>query len=221
MSGGEYSSLNLADHVGDDPEAVRVNRTRAASGLGVAETDLVVMRATHGRDAHVVTGPAAPPPGDILLTRTEGLGLAALSADCVAFGLIDLQAGVVAVVHSGWRGVAQDTAGAAVEAMVDLGARPDRVMAHLGPAICPTCYEVSEEVRAEVAAAAPESWAVTGTGTPAVDLHAGVRAQLARAGVTEVTADATCTAESPDLFSYRRDGVTGRHGIVVRLPEPS
>ncbi len=219
MSGDAYTSLNLADHVGDDPEAVRVNRARAAAGLGVAETDLVVMRATHGRDAHLVAGPGDPESGDILLTRTPGIGVAALAADCVPFALLDPDAGVVAAVHAGWRGVAQDTAGAAVEAMVGLGARPDRIVAHLGPAVCPGCYEVSEEVRGEVSAAAPEAWAVTGRGTPAVDLHAGVRCQLARAGVTAVTADTRCCVESADLYSFRRDGVTGRHGILARLPE--
>lgn len=219
VSEGPYASLNLAEHVGDDPAAVRDNRARAAAGLGVAPDDLAVMRATHGNSAFVVTDPAQFPDGDILLTRQPGIGVAALAADCVPFALLDSDAGVVAAVHSGWRGVAGDAAGAAVAAMVGEGARPDRIVAHLGPAICPRCYEVSEQVRQEVCAAASDAWAVTDHGTPAVALHAAVRQQLAAAGVAAVTADATCTAESADLFSYRRDGVTGRQGILARLPE--
>ncbi len=218
VSDGPYRSLNLADHVGDDPAAVAANRERAAGLVGLTGADLVVMMAEHGRTAHRVTAPGPPPPGDILVTTDPAVALMALAADCVPLALCDPGSGVVAAVHSGWRGVAADAAGAAVAAMVAAGAAAPGIRAHLGPAICPDCYEVSDAVRDEVARAAPDAAATTRSGTPGVALHRGVTLQLRRSGVTDITADDSCTAESPDLFSYRRDGVTGRQGIVVRLP---
>lgn len=221
VSAAEFRSLNLADHVGDSPEAVSRNRRLLAEKVGLAEGDLAIMKAAHGRDHALVTEGGTVPLVDILVTRTPGLGLVALAADCVPIALVDPVAGVAAAVHSGWRGVAVDAAGAAVEAMVAAGAHPEDIVAHLGPAICAGCYEVSSDVREEVAAAAPEAWADTRQGTPSVALHSGVIAQLRAAGVTQITNDSTCTAEDPELFSYRRDGVTGRQGVVVCLPEAS
>lgn len=219
VSQGPYASLNLADHVGDDPAAVAANRDRLAATVGLGGSDLAVMQAAHGRSWALVTQPGTVPLVDILVTTQPGLGLVALAADCVPIALVDPVAGVAAAVHSGWRGVSEDAVGAAVAAMVESGAQPDQIAAHLGPAICAGCYEVSPDVRDEVAAVAPQAWATTRAGTAAVALHPAVTQQLRRAGVTSITADATCTAESSDLFSYRRDGQTGRQGVVVRLPE--
>jgi copper oxidase (laccase) domain-containing protein len=89
------------------------------------------------------------------------------------------------------------------------------VRAWVGPHVCGGCYEVPEQMRAQVAAAVPEAEAVTSWGTPSVDLGAGVRAQLGRAGaaVTEVS---RCTVEDHDLYSYRRQGAeAGRMGGLV------
>lgn len=219
VSVGPFDSLNLGDHVGDDPVAVGENRDRLAATVGLTGADLAVMQAAHGRRSSLVTQPGTVPLVDILVTTQPGLGLVALAADCVPIALVDPVAGVAAAVHAGWRGVSEDTAGAAVAAMVAAGAQPAQIVAHLGPAICAGCYEVSPDVREEVAAVAPQGWSTTRAGTAAVALHPAVTEQLRRAGVTSITADQTCTAESTDLFSYRRDGQTGRHGVVVRLPE--
>ena len=106
---------------------------------------------------------------------------------------------------------------AAVGAMVELGARPDRMVALSGPAICGRCYEVAPEVANEVAAIVPSARSRTRTGTSAVDCAAGVRAQLAACGVAAQLPPSACTVESRELFSYRRDGVTGRLGGLVWL----
>lgn len=219
VSTGSYSSLNLADHVGDDPDSVAANRDVLARAVGLSGSDLAVMQAAHGNSWALVSQPGTVPLVDILVTTNPELGLVALAADCVPLALVDPVAGVAAAVHSGWRGVAVDTVGTAVAAMAESGAEPGRIEASLGPAICATCYEVSSDVRDEVVAAAPAAHAVSAQGTPSVDLHAAVRQQLQRAGVVGIHADPTCTAESAELFSYRRDGVTGRQGVVVRLPE--
>ena len=212
-----WDSLNLADHVGDDPSAVAENRGRVAAALRVA--DVAVVHADHGRTVQRVERQGTADPGDILVTTRPGLGLLVLAADCVPAVLVAPGIGALAVVHSGWRGVSLDAAGAAVAALVDLGANPSGILARLGPSICPGCYEVSDQVRAEVAASAPPAAAQSAAGTAAVDLAAGVVWQLRRRGVENIAVDRRCTFESEDLFSYRRDGRTGRHGVLAVLGE--
>ncbi len=211
-----WASLNLADHVGDDPAAVAANRDVVARRLGFRGRDVAVIAAAHGSRVAVVDRPGRYADVDALVTAAPGLVLMALAADCVPATVIDPVAGVAAVVHSGWRGVL-DVASAAVRAMTHLGARADRCTAILGPAICPSCYEVSAQVRDLVAAAAPGSGAVTARGTPAVDIAGGVAHQLRAIGVSRIVRDRRCTFEDENLFSHRRDAVTGRHGIVVVL----
>ncbi|MEZ5115598.1 MAG: peptidoglycan editing factor PgeF [Candidatus Nanopelagicales bacterium] len=218
VSAPPYDSFNLATHVGDDPDAVATNRSRLAAEVGVAPARLVLMHPTHGAGVAVVDGPVADGVADVdaLVTAVPGLALVALAADCVPVLLLEPDAGVVAAVHSGWRGVAVDVVGAALYEMATLGARPDRTLAVLGPCICPRCYAVPEERRAEVAMVAPASRSSTPDGRPSVDLRAGIAERLEQAGV-HVLHEESCTAEDPALFSYRRDGRTGRQAGVVLL----
>ena len=103
----------------------------------------------------------------------------------------------------------------AISAMRDLGAT--QVSAVVGPSVCGRCYEVPLDMREDAAAVSPESRAVTWTGTPAIDVAAGVAAQLRAAGVDDVTWVPGCAREDEALFSYRRDGTTGRFaGVIVR-----
>ncbi len=210
VSEGVYASLNLGASVEDDPAAVAANRATTAAYLG--GDALALMRQVHGRDVVQLLGcPDEPPAADAALTRAPGLILGTQVADCVPILLADLGAGQVAAVHAGWRGVAADVVGAALEVMAPRG----QVHAWIGPAICPGCYEVSEEVRAEISDVVPEAWATTRQGTPAVDVRAGVLAQLSRWDIAGELVGG-CTYESPDLYSYRRDGVTGRQmGLIV------
>lgn len=220
VSMDRYESMNVADHVGDDPDAVAENREIMADLAGVASDALAVMGAAHGNSAAEVRQPGTVPGVDILVTREPDLGLVALAADCVPISLCDARAGVVAAVHCGWRGVVTDTSGAAVSAMSDVGADPGRIVAVLGSAICPGCYEVSDDVHKEVMAIESAADGRTRRGRPALDVPAAVTAQLSEAGVTEIRRDSRCTYEDVrGLFSYRRDGVTGRQGVVVRLEE--
>ncbi|EDY51097.1 conserved hypothetical protein [Streptomyces clavuligerus] len=101
--------------------------------------------------------------------------------------------------------------------MAELGARPERIVARTGPAICGRCYEVPAAMRAEVAAAEPAAWAETAWGTPGIDVVAGVHAQLAAVGVRDRQASPVCTRESQDHYSYRRDRTTGRLAGYVWL----
>lgn len=215
-----YDSLNLGDHVGDDPAAVQDNRRRVAAVFGVPLEHLLFMEQVHGRDVAVVDAPwpteQPPPRVDALVTANPELALAVLVADCAPVLLADPVAAVAAVAHAGRTGMAAGVVDAVLDAMRGLGARADRVVARVGPAVCGYCYEVPEPLRAEVAAAVPASVAVTRTGTPALDVPGGVLSQLA-ARVRDVAWVGPCTYESREHFSYRREATTGRTAGVVRL----
>ncbi|OII69826.1 MULTISPECIES: peptidoglycan editing factor PgeF [unclassified Streptomyces] len=221
VSAVPYEELNLGGAVGDDPAAVRENRNLAASALGVDPAQVVWMRQVHGRVVHVVDGPwlaeAEVPEGDAVVTARRGLPLAVLTADCVPALLADPVAGVVAAAHAGRPGMVAGVVPATVDAMAALGAEPSRITAVTGPAVCGRCYEVPEAMRDEVASVEPAAWAETGWGTPAVDVVAGVHAQLERLGVHRRRTSGVCTRESVDHFSYRRDRKTGRLAGYVWL----
>ena len=131
--------------------------------------------------------------------------------------LADPTAGVVAAAHAGRRGVAASIVAAVTAQMQLRGACAETTTAWVGPAICGACYEVPAAMRADVARVVPAAAAQTGAGRPALDLPAAVVDQLRAAGVLDVRVDGRCTAEDPNLFSYRRDGRTGRMAGVVFL----
>jgi polyphenol oxidase len=140
-----------------------------------------------------------------------------LVADCVPVLLADPVAGVVGAVHAGRAGASAGILPAAVAAMRRLGARPARLEVLLGPAACGQCYEVPARMQAEVATQLPGSACRTRQGTTGLDLRAGLRCQLADAGVAGIGVDPRCTVEEPTLFSYRRDGTTGRIAALIWL----
>lgn len=214
VSSAPYGELDLALHVGDDPAAVTENRRRLAAALGVPA--VAWMEQVHGREVAVVDAPQDPPPQvDALVTRTPGLALAVLVADCTPVLAADPAAGVVGVAHAGRNGLALGVAVAMVDAMRDLGA--ERITARIGPAICSRCYPVPAALQQEVAAAVPEARAVAADGSPALDIPAGVEAQLRASGVAAVRLPG-CSAEEPALYSYRRDaGRTGRYAGLAWL----
>lgn len=221
VSAAPYAELNLGGAVGDEPEAVLRNRELAARALGLDASRVVWMNQVHGPDVAVVDGPWATeadiPCVDALVTTRRGLALAVLTADCTPVLLADPVAGVVAAAHAGRPGMVAGVVPAAVRAMVERGAEPDRIIARTGPAVCGRCYEVPAAMRDEVAAVEPAAYAETSWGTPAVDVTAGVHAQLERLGVRDRERSTVCTLESHDHFSYRRDKATGRLGGYVWL----
>jgi len=216
-STGPYAELNLAAHVGDDPGSVADNRERLLAALGLPPGRFVVGDQVHGADVAEVRAPwEGPAPGaDALVTADPDLVLAVLVADCVPVLLAAPEAGVVGVAHAGRRGTAAGVVGALVAAVRDLGGRD--LVARVGPSICGRCYEVPASMRDQVAGAWPVARSVTRRGTPALDVGAAVVDQLAGLGVEVEWLDG-CTAERPDLYSYRRDATTGRFaGLAWRV----
>jgi YfiH family protein len=211
-----YDELNVALEGDDDLDV-------CAQNLHLVTTDFAPravvadMRQVHGNNVGVVARPpssADRPEVDALVSTAADTVLVVRVADCVPVLLADPDAGVIGVVHAGRPGMVSGVAPAAVDRMRDLGAR--QLTAWLGPRICGACYEVPEAMQVEVAARVPEAVSTTSWGTPALDIAAGVRAQLEASGVGVVDV-AACTRESADLYSYRRDGNrAGRFAGLIR-----
>jgi polyphenol oxidase len=202
---GVYDSLNFGFHVGDDPVAVAANRAL----LGNAQ----FMNQVHGNDVIVIDQVLDHEPTcDALITTSAGVALAVMVADCIPLLLISEK--VVAAVHVGRAGLVNKVALKAIEQMRVLGASD--IHAILGPSICGKCYEVPLGMQQEVVATHPESLSTTYKGTPALDLPAGLIAELIAQGLT-YEASPICTLEDPLYFSHRRDNPTGRFAGVVSL----
>jgi YfiH family protein len=247
VSSGPYASLNLSLAVGDDPENVMENRRRLAMVFGASPADFVFARQVHAAGVHVVTAAdrgrgthsidtgtrADGPEADALVTRDPGVVLAILAADCVPIVLADPVARVLACVHAGWRGTVARAAAAAVAAMVTLGARPENVVAGIGPAVAADRYQVGAEVKDSTERAfsissasflRPDGSRPDG-GRWLFDLPAANRHVLREAGVpdsqihvsAEVTGTDQVTGSAGRFFSDREARPCGRHALVARL----
>jgi YfiH family protein len=212
-----WDSLNLAVHVDDAFATVQANRARVVEELGVE--GLAFAKQVHGSGVRVVRGLSKKTSRgldgtDALVTTERGIGLVVMGADCLPVLLA--ADGVVGAAHVGRGGLVAGVLPAVVGVMREQGAQD--VTAVVGPGICGGCYEVPASMAGEVEKAAPGSRCTTSAGTTGVDLTSGATGQLAALGI-EATTVGGCTLEQPELFySYRRDGVTGRHAGIVWLP---
>jgi len=152
------------------------------------------------------------PTADALVTGIPGVSLAVQVADCIPLLLHSAES--VAAVHVGRKGLVNGVALAALEAMRDMGS--SEITAIIGPSICGNCYEVSQEIYDEVVTVHPVAASRTPRGTPALDLPAALRAVL-ESQLISIIDDSRCTLENDDLYSYRRDGVTGRQAGIISL----
>lgn len=213
VSGVPYDELNLALESADDPASVAENWRLLLADFAPGAV-LADMHQVHG-NAVGLADRGERPDCDGLVTDRPGVVLAVRVADCVPVLLADPVAGVIGAAHAGRPGLAAGVVPATLARMRELGATT--VTAWIGPHVCGACYEVPEALQAEVVALEPAALATTSWGTPALDIGAGVRAQLERDGVRVVDAS-RCTRESADLYSYRRDGAAaGRQVGLVRL----
>lgn len=227
-----YASLNLAAHVGDEPDCVDTNRSTVLSALGCPglRDRLIAAEQVHGSSVALVgegevgfgawAGRGRPPVAgtDALVTAEANVPLLLLFADCVPIVLVALagSAPAVAVIHAGWRGALAGIPAAAARSLAfTAGCARENVLAYVGPHICPEHYEVGSEIMSQfcdrfVTVARAESGPL--------DLGAVVSESLLEAGVamsSQCRLDA-CTAEQTDrFFSYRAEGATGRHGALA------
>ena len=210
ISQGVYSSLNLGDHVGDI--AADVSRNRAV--LTALHGPVQFMNQVHGNRVVVIEEVTdVAPTADALVSGIAGITLAVMVADCIPLLLTSKQA--VAAVHVGRRGLVNNVALKTIELMREMGAQDNSAI--VGPAICGRCYEVSADIHQEVVSNFPMADSRTNSGSLALDLPKALNAVLQSAGISIDTSQSACTVEDADLFSYRRDGVTGRQAGLVRL----
>lgn len=214
VSAGPFASLNLGEHVGDDPVAVAKNRQRLVSLLGCRPAWLSQV---HG----VAVAEASPDllvEADASWSATPGVACAIMTADCLPALFCDRAGTRVAAAHAGWRGLAAGV----LEATLDALALPaDQVLVWLGPAIGAQAFEVGAEVReafigqhAEAAEAFSPSH---NAGKFMADIYQLARIRLAARGVTAVYGGDFCTYNDPRFYSYRRSAQTGRFASLIWL----
>jgi YfiH family protein len=215
VSRGLYESLNVGRGSKDDPEAVEENRACIAALFGTTPASMASVYQTHSATAHVASAPwSAPPEGDAVVSATPGLICAILTADCAPVLIADAEARVIAAVHAGWRGALGRVVASAVAAMEGLGARPERMVAAIGPCIGPASYEVGQDFLERFLDDDPANQAFFRPGArddkQLFDLPAYVLGRLAEAGVTraEWIGRDTC-AEAGQFFSNRRAVMNG------------
>jgi polyphenol oxidase len=208
-SSGIFAGLNCGTGSSDQTEIVAINRARVAEAMGVGPEVLVTVHQVHSARALPVTGPLSiRPEADALVTKTPGLLLAVLTADCQPVLFADAEAGVIGAAHAGWRGAVDGVLEATVDAMEGLGADRSRITAVIGPTISQASYEVGPEFldRFRAEDEASTRFFVNGLGDrllfdlPGYGLH-----RLRQAGVGHAEWTGHCTYRDPGRFySFRR-----------------
>jgi YfiH family protein len=218
VSEGPYGSLNLAQHVGDRPEAVAANRLLLREAAHLPGEPLWLEQ-VHGAEVARHGGTAGEPPrADAAVAFETGRVCVVMTADCLPVVFADRAGARVGVAHAGWRGLVGGVLEATIAA---LEVPPADLHAWLGPAIGPAAFEVGPEVRdaylTRVAGGA-KCFTRNDRGRYLADLHGLARLVLRTAGVTSVHGGGWCTHDEAERFySFRRDGVTGRMATLAWL----
>ena len=215
---------------GQDAATAAANRRRAADAI-LPGAPLATLYQVHSPTAVIVTEAVADdqrPHADAIVTATPGLVLGIVIADCAPVLLADVEAGVIAAAHAGWRGAVGGVTDQAIAAMLSLGARVDRIAAAIGPTIARASYEVDHAFAEKLLADDSSNERFLGdgpSGQPHFDLEAYVAARLAAGGVRRIEALGRDTyALEQDYFSYRRathraEPTYGRQLSLIGLAE--
>lgn len=212
VSSGVFATLNTGAGSSDDRANVIENRARCAAHLGLAPNHLLSVHQIHSPTVHVVSAPwglGEGPRGDGMVTRTAGLGLGVLAADCTPVLFADPAAGIIGAAHAGWKGALGGVLEATVNAMVGLGAARAHIIAAIGPTISQNAYEVGPEFEARFRT---EDDSASAFFKPAsreahfmFDLPGYVAHRLTRAGIGTIDALGLCTyGDEARFFSFRR-----------------
>lgn len=210
-----WDSFNLGDHVGDAPECVATNRRQLRQLL---PAEPLWLKQVHGNVA--VDAEKGPNfiAADASFARNSGVVCAVMTADCLPVLFCDRAGTVVAAAHAGWRGL---QAGVLEQTITSMAVPPSEILAWLGPAIGPACFEVGDEVRAaflDVSAQSETAFVAHQSGKWLADIYELARQCLNRCGVMAVNGGRFCTvSEESRYFSYRRDGITGRMASLIWL----
>lgn len=206
---GAFDSFNLGDHVGDASKSVEDNRRILQNLLSQSEPKF--MNQVHGNEVvEVDENTQSPITADALITRTKGIPLAVLSADCLP--ILVTGENVAAAIHAGRKGILNGIISSTIERIRSKSS--GELSATIGPAICEKCYEVSLDMYLDAIHLEPSL--ATNPETHCLDLKRAAIRQL-QANEVKVNDLGICTAHNPNYFSYRRDGITGRNAGVVVL----
>ena len=212
-----YAGFNLGDHVGDVAQDVVVNRAQLKRRLNLP-TAPVWLNQVHDTQIVNAAEVAAGCTADGSYTIEAGVVCAVLTADCLPVLLCNREGSKVAAAHAGWRGLANGV----IETTLDaLDARPESLMAWLGPAIGPQAFEVGAEVREIFMAHDPQTvdaFKSAPSGRWFADIYLLARQRLACQGVTAVYGGGECTyTDAQRFYSFRRDSITGRMASLIWL----
>jgi len=208
-SSGVFEGLNCGFGSSDQAEIVATNRDRVADAMDVGKDRLVTVHQVHSADVVTLSEkPVESPRADGLVTATPGLTIAVLTADCQPVLFADREAGVIGAAHAGWKGALDGVLEATVDAMVNAGARRERIQAAIGPTISQRNYEVGEEFFERFFDEDPQNarFFINGAdGKYLFDLPAYGLMRLRAAGVGQAEWIRHCTYADPARFySYRR-----------------
>lgn len=222
VSTGAYGGLNLALHVADDPAHVAINRERLYRG---GELPSPPRWPTQCHGTHAVHAAELTAAGDVVAdavySDTPGLVCAILTADCLPLVVCSLVGDEVAVIHAGWRGLLD---GIIDTTLARFATSPARLAAWIGPGISAAAYAVDEAFRARFLDADPATAAIFSRrdGQLYADLPRLAEMRLGQAGISRIARYPGCTyRESARLFSYRRDGITGRFATCAWIENPA
>lgn len=210
-----WNSLNLGDHVGDDPGRVAANRASLRERL---PAEPLWLKQVHGTTVVDAASAAQRISADAAFSRRSRAVCAVMTADCLPVLFCDRAGTVVAAAHAGWRGLLEGVLENTVAAMQ---VPPSELLAWLGPAIGPDRFEVGDEVRAAFVgrdAGAAACFAAQADGKWLADIYGLARQRLVSLGVAHISGGNSCTvSDAEHYFSYRRDGVTGRMATLIWL----
>jgi polyphenol oxidase len=211
VSTGPYASMNLGDHVDDNPAAVTENRRRLTEILALPSEPLWLTQ-VHGVEVLGEEGECA----DARVVSKPGRVAVVMTADCLPVLFCDRQGREVAAAHAGWRGLVTGILEKTVERM---HADNADILAWLGPAIGPAAFEVGDEVRQafmEHDLQADAAFAPSTEGRWLADIYLLARQRLSSAGIMQIYGGGLCTySDAERYYSFRRDGATGRMASLI------
>lgn len=228
-SSGIFAGLNCGQGSSDLADAVAINRQRAAAAMGLESARLVTLNQTHSATVLTLDAPpAGRPQADAMVTRTPGLGLGILTADCQPVLFADRRAGVIGAAHAGWRGALAGVLEATLEAMEALGAHREDIAAAIGPTISQRAYEVGPEFLDTFLAEDPDYGRFFASGQNSADGGDRVRFdlpsfglhRLRAAGIGHAEWTGHCTYSDPARFySFRRTTHAGEadYGRLISI----
>ncbi len=219
ISQAPYDTLNLGDHVQDNPIHVAHNRQLLSDFV---PSEPVWLNQVHGTRVIDAALSSCIESADAAFTQKKEVVCVTMTADCLPVLVCDTQGTIVAAIHAGWRSLCDGVIEQTIQTM--LAQRPElaptQLMAWLGPAIGPQAFEVGEEVRAQFIAkdSHAESAFVASSEKWLGNLSMIARQRLRLLGIEAVFGGNECTySNSEKYFSFRRDGVTGRMATLIWL----